>query len=114
VSLASLGTVTWRCSPAPTAAKTRYGLGFRGLRASATTSVTLRRGTRRIRTVDAQPGDSVTFPTLGRVQRLEFIQGSGAGTLRATVTARFEAPAIATYCFGYFPPPTTVTISGRR
>jgi hypothetical protein len=47
-------------------------------------------------------------------QRLSFVQATEPRTLRASVKVEFTAPATTSYCWGYFPPETVVTIHLRR
>lgn len=108
MSLPSIGTVTWRCN----AGHTRYALGFRAFPVSATDHIRFSGG-RTVRTATVQPGEGVRFPFAGRVHRLEFVQQTGAGTLRASVTVRFDTPKIAPYCYPYLPPGVSVTVSPR-
>jgi hypothetical protein len=108
-ALPALGTVTWRCT-----SDHALALGFSAFRASATTRVRLRVGGR-VRTSKAiDPGESVRFPfLLARTQRLEFVQFTGAGTLRASVTVDLVPPGTG-WCYGYLPPKTTVRVGPRQ
>lgn len=119
VALPALGTVTWRCDPArrPGAAPGLPGLalGFRAFRSSATDRLRFRVGGRTILRRVVQPGESVEFPYLRRrVQQLEIVQPTGAGTLRAVVTVSFVSPAVAPYCYSYLPPRIDVRVLPRR
>jgi hypothetical protein len=118
VSLPSLGTVTWRCDPErrPGLAPGLPGLalGFRSFRGSATDRLRLRVGNRTILTRVVQPGESVRLPYLrSRVQQLDIVQFTGAGTLRAFVRVNFVTPATATYCYPYLPPRVDVRFGPR-
>jgi len=110
VALPSLGSVTWRCGPTDGI----YGLGYREFWSSATTTVTLNAGGRTVRK-RVDPHQLVTFPfSRARTQRLTFVQGTEAGTLRAVVTVRFaQAHAVAPPCQAYLPPPFAAQVSGR-
>lgn len=119
VTLPALGTVTWRCDPArkPGLAPGLPGLalGFRAFRNSATDHLRLHIGERTILRRVVQPGESVAFPYLrSRVQQLEIVQPTGAGTLRAFVTVSFVSPAVAPYCYPYLPPRLEVRVLSRR
>lgn len=64
------------------------------------------------KTVD--PGESVRFPLLqARIQRLELVQFTGAGTLRASVTVDLVPPGTG-WCYSYLPPKTTVRVQPRQ
>lgn len=119
VTLPALGTVTWRCDPArrPGLAPGLPGLalGFRAFPSSATDRLGFRVGGRTILRRVVQPGESVEFPYLrSRVQQLEIVQPTGAGTLRAFVTVTFVSPFIAPYCSSYLPPRIDVRVLPRR
>jgi hypothetical protein len=119
VSLPSLGTVTWRCDPErkPGLAPGLPGLalGFRSFRASATDRLSLQIGRRTVLRRVVQPGEYIQLPYLrSQVQKLEIVQFSGAGTLRALVTVNFITPATATYCYPYLPPRIDVRVGPRR
>lgn len=119
VALPSLGTLTWRCDPAarPTLAPglAALGLGFRSLRAGATTRVRLRVDERWVFDQLIQPGQVVRFPFLrARSQLLTFLQGTGAGTLRARVRVTFVLPATGAYCERYTPPRVDAVVWPRR
>lgn len=86
VSLSSLGTVTWRCDPstkpgvAPGLAA--MALGFRADVASATDHVRFHVCHRTILRRVVQPGESIKLPYVrSRVQQLDIVQQTGAGTL---------------------------------
>ena len=110
VSLPSLGTATWRCGPKDDT----YGLAFRVFSSGATTSVRLLAARRVVRRVTVHPGETYRFPVLGLSQRLKITQGTGAGTLRATVGARFDKAPVVSHCFAYSPPHLIVRVSTRR
>jgi hypothetical protein len=112
VTLASLGTVTWRCNPHDLASVDRHGLGFRALPQAATESVRLFFGRRLVATRRLDPSQSTTFPqSRSRVQTLRIVQATEAGTLRATVRVDFLPGR--TYCWPYFPPRADVTLLPR-
>jgi hypothetical protein len=109
VQLPSLGTVTWTCKPA----SGQFALGYRASPRFATTAIEHLVDGRRVASIMVDPGDRVRFAfSDARRQVLRFVQGTGAGVLRASVRATFE-PTFS-YCFSYLPPPTTITVSGRR
>jgi hypothetical protein len=110
VSLPALGTATWRCGERDGT----YGLGFRVFPAYATTELLLVAGGRPVERVGLDPGEAHRFRLLGRSQRLELVQGTGAGTLRATVVVRFEETPVVSQCFAYSPPRLTVRVSPRH
>lgn len=113
VSIASLGTVTWRCDPS---GEPRYGLGFRVFRSAANTDVRLQIGRRTVQRRQVLPGRAVSFPlhpTLTR-QRLDITQSTGARTLRALVDVDFGSPSNSSKCWSYSPPATTVSLTTRR
>ncbi len=119
VSLASLGTVTWRCDPSrhPGLAPDLPGLalGFHAFRSGQTGSVRLRAGGRTILTRVIQPGQSIQLPYLQtRIQRLDIAEGGEDGTLRASVTVDFAAHAISGFCWPYMPPTVDARLSARR
>jgi hypothetical protein len=118
VALPGLGTVTWRSNPsvtpgvAPGLAGT--ALGFHAFRDSATDHVRLRAaGTIKNRVVE--PGESVLFPYVHATrQRLDFVQQTGAGILRASVRVNFVPHGATTYCYSYLPPRVDVSVGPRR
>jgi hypothetical protein len=119
VTLPSLGTVTWRCDPdrRPGLAQgwPSLALGFRSPRASATTRLRLHVRGRTIARRVVQPGSSTELPYLqSRVQHLELVQFTGAGTLRAFVKVSFVSPATATYCYPYLQPRVDVRLLPRQ
>ncbi len=110
VSLPSLGTATWRCDQ-PIAGP-GYALGFRAV--NATESVRLHVGNRTVLIRVVQPGHGIRLPYLrSRVQQLDVVQGTEAGTLRAFVTVDF-VPHGNLYCYSYFPPKMDVRVLPRR
>lgn len=118
ISLPAIGTITWRCDrskqPSPALAFRGVALGFRAFVASATVHLRLHVRTRTIVARVVQPGESVRLPYLrSRVQQLDFIQKTGAGTLRAFVTVNFVWPATSTYCYSYLPPQIDVRVLPR-
>lgn len=111
VSLASLGTVTWRCDRAR---RPGLALGFDSFTASADLTASLRASGRTVTGRHVAPGEVVAFPFLrAPIQRLELIQGTGAGTLRATITVDFAARSTPSHCWPYAPPKTDVALSTR-
>jgi len=117
VSLASLGTVTWRCDPNrhPGLASGLPGLAL-GFSSSALQSgvIHLRVGGRTIvtRRIPASP---INLRYLHkRVQRLDIQVGGENGTLRAFVVVDFAAGATSGYCWPYTPPKTEVRLFPRR
>lgn len=118
VALPALGTVTWRCTadrpPDMTHGPHALGLGFSAFRASATARIRLRVGGRVRMSKTVDPGESVRFPLLqARIQRLELVQFTGAGTLRASVTVDLVPPGTG-WCYSYLPPKTTVRVQPRQ
>jgi hypothetical protein len=110
VSLPSLGTMTWRCDPARGPG---YALGFRAFPISAEDLLRLHIGRRTIVTRGILPGHGIRLPYLrSRVQQVNLVQGTEAGTLRAFVTVDF-VPHGNVYCYPYFPPKTTVRVLPR-
>ena len=110
VSLPSLGTATWRCG----AEEDTYGLAFRVFPQGATTDLRLMEGKRLVRRATFQPGEVLQLPVLGLTQRLELTQGTGAGTLKASVSVRFDRAPVVSHCFAYSPPHMVVRVSPRR
>lgn len=115
VSLAALGTVTWRCdaSKRPGLAPGLPGLalGFDVARVGQTGTLRLRANGRTVLKRVIQPGQSIQLPYLhARVQQFEIEEGGEDGTLRATVTVDFAAPAISNYCWPYMPPSVDVQL----
>src|SRR5436309_15076796 len=79
VSLASLGTVTWRCDPAR---QPSLALGFHGFNSSADSYVRLHVGKRTYANRHVIPGRTVSFPFLKpQRQHLDIFQRTEAGTL---------------------------------
>lgn len=119
VSLPALGTVTWRCDPSmkPGVASglAAMALGFRTNVASATDRLRFHIRRRTILRRVVQPGESIELPYVrSRVQQLDFVQQTGAGTLRAFVTVDFVPHGPTTYCYGYQPPRISVRVLPRR
>ncbi|MBA2741292.1 MAG: hypothetical protein H0U46_04700 [Actinobacteria bacterium] len=110
VSLPSLGTVTWRCGIAPGS----YNLGFRVFERGASTEARLVVGGLVVLSRTVHPGHAWRLPAAGREQRLELSQFTGAGTLKATVSARFERRPVASHCYRYSPPNLVVRVAARR
>jgi hypothetical protein len=119
VSLAALGAVTWRCDPSerPGLAPRLPGLalGFDVSRLGQTGTLRLRANGRTVLSRVIQPGQSIQLPYLhARVQRLDIEEGGEDGTLRATVTVDFAAPATSNYCWSYMPPKVDVQLHARH
>ena len=118
VTLPALGTVTWRCDTRgrPTAPGLgALGLGFHVQELGATTNVRLHIGATTLVRRRLQPGQSIQFPyARSRLQELELIQQTGAGTLVARVRVDFVPHLLATYCYPYLPPRVTVNVFPRR
>ena len=117
-ALPSLGTVTWRCDPTGRPrvrpGLPALGLGFHAFSASANLKLQLRVAGKVIRSLRVSPGESVTLPYLAvPVQRIDLVQLTEAGTLRASVRVEFASPSVATYCYGYLPPRIDVHVSPR-
>jgi hypothetical protein len=110
VSLPSLGTATWFCGRRDGT----YGLTFRVFQTRATTDVLLVTGDREVERVRLDPGESHRFPVVGRSQRLELTQGTGAGTLRATAAVEFDERPAVSQCVAYSPPRLVVRVGPRR
>jgi hypothetical protein len=119
VALPSMGSVTWRCDPArhPGLAPglPALALGFDGSHASATEQIRLRVRGRTILSRRSQPDESLQLPFLhARVQTIDLVQATSAGTLRASVTVRFLEGAVVPYCWPYAPPRIDVHVSPRE
>jgi hypothetical protein len=98
--------VTWRCGQAPG----EYGLAFRVLPETATTEVRFEAaGTG----VTRRCTERLQLPLAGLSQRLELVQGTGAGNLRASVDVRFGRTPIVSHRFAYSPPRLTVEVEPR-
>jgi hypothetical protein len=110
VSLPSLGTAMWRCG----AEEDTYGLAFRVFPGGATTELRLSEGRRVVRRVTVQPGELRPLPLLGLSQRLELMQSTGAGTVEASVSVRFDRDPVVSHCFVYSPPHLAVRVTPRR
>jgi hypothetical protein len=118
-SLASLGRLTWRCDPARTPGLAPglpgLALGYRAFRASATQRVSLTAGGRTVLARRVDPGASVRFPYLQRrLQTIVIRQFTGAGRVRATITATFSKRTSGIYCFSYQSPQLDVHMTPRR
>lgn len=112
VTLPSLGTVTWTCD---VPGYPSFALGYRASPRHATTTLELRAGTRVVARRRVQPGQRVRFPFLRtRRQTLALIQGTGAGTLTASVAVDFVPGLPVTYCRPYAPPAIRVHVSPRQ
>jgi hypothetical protein len=119
VSLASLGTVTWRCDPKarPQVAPglPALALGFRVARLGQTGHLTLVIGTKTVVSRVIQPGQVIALPYLpAATQRLAISEGGEDGTLRATILVTFRQPSRSNYCWAYMPPDVHVHLSPRR
>jgi hypothetical protein len=118
-ALPNLGRVSWRCDPAhrPGLAPELPGLalGYRAFRRSATQRVTLIAGGRTVLARRIDPGEFIHFPYLRRrVQTVVIRQFTGAGSVRATITATFAKRTIGSYCFAYQSPAIDVHMTPRR
>jgi len=119
VSLASLGTVTWRCDPEarPHVAPglPALALGFQVARLGQTGHLVLAVGTTSIVSRVIQPGQVIALPYLAApTQRLTVSEGGEDGALHATVVATFRQPSLSNYCWPYMPPDVQVHLSSRR
>jgi hypothetical protein len=119
VSLASLGTVTWRCDPRrnPGLAPELPGLalGFNSARSGQTESISLRAAGRTIVARILPPGQTAQLPYLQtRIQRLDINASGEDGTLHGAITVDFAAHSVSGYCWSYMPPAVTVQLSPRR
>ena len=119
VSLAGLGTVTWRCDPSRRLglgpALPGLALGFRASRADKSGLARLRSAGRLVSERAFQPGDVIDFPYLpSRVQQVEIAESGEDGTLRAFVRVDFAPRAVSGYCWPYMPPATSVRLLARR
>lgn len=119
VSLAALGTVTWRCDPAASPSirpgVPALALGFHVARLGQTGHLTLTVQHRTVRSTTVQPGQTVTLPFLrAPVQRLDISEGGEDGTLRAIVTVSFPRPSVSSYCWPYMPPKIQVLLAPRQ
>jgi hypothetical protein len=113
VTLPSLGTVTWTCDVS--ARYPSFALGYRASPRYADTLVELRARGRRIARRTVLPGQHARFPFLSsRTQTLEFVQGTGAGVLRAFVSVDFVPGLPVVYCWPYAPPAVRVLVSPRQ
>ncbi len=113
VTLPSLGAVTWTCDTAA-ARYPSFALGYRASPRYATTSVELRAGGHRVARRVVQPGQRLRLPfSSARTQTLSFVQGTGAGTLQASVFVNFVPNTPVNYCSPYSPPSLKVRVSPR-
>jgi hypothetical protein len=104
VSLAQLGTVTWRCDNRD---GTRQALAFSAFALGATESVRFSTASIRQRPRIMQPGQVIHFPALhSQTQQLVILQRTKVASLRAVVTVHFSPSR--DYCFSYWPPTTDV------
>jgi hypothetical protein len=119
VSLAALGTVTWRCDPAArphvSPGLPALALGFRVERLGQTGHLALTIGPRTVVSRSIQPGQVIALPYLAApIQRLTISEGGEDGTLHATILVAFNKPSASNYCWPYMPPEVHVDLSGRR
>ena len=113
-ALPAIGTVYWRADCAST---TRWAIGLKMFRTSATDHLTFQLG-RRTFTRVVQPGQSVWFPfATDKVRLLRVVQQTEPGTLRATVKVNFGVPkpgkAVVPHCYSYAPPRLSVEVYPR-
>jgi hypothetical protein len=110
VSLAALGTVTWRCDPAR---HPGLALGFRASPTGQDGSLRLRARGRTVSTHTFRPRQTIELPYLrAATQRLDITEGGENGSLRASVTVGFDANS-GGYCFSYMPPKVDVHFGPR-
>jgi hypothetical protein len=119
VSLAALGTVTWRCDSAATPRVApglpALALGFRVAKLGQTGRLELIVAQRTLRSKTIEPGEIITLPFLrAPVQRLVISEGGEDGTVRATVTVSFVRPFSSGYCWPYMPPKVDAQLAARR
>jgi hypothetical protein len=119
VTLAALGSVTWRCDasrhPGLAPGLPGLALGFHVTPRGQTGTLRLIAAARTVVNRVIQPGQTIELPFLRtRVQRLEVAEAGEDGTLRAVVTVNFEASPTSPYCFSYMPPGVEVRLSPRR
>jgi hypothetical protein len=113
-ALPAIGTVYWRANCAST---TRWAIGMKMFRTSATDHLTFQLGKRTFTRV-VQPGQSVWFPfATDKVQLLRVVQQTEPGTLRATVKVNFRVPkpgkVVVPHCYSYAPPRVSVDVYPR-
>ena len=113
-ALPAIGTVYWRANCAST---TRWAIGMKMFRTSATDYLTFQLG-RRTFTRVVQPGQSVWFPfATDKVQLLRVVQPTEPGPLRATVKINFgvlkPGRAVVPHCYSYAPPHLSVEVYPR-
>ena len=119
VTLAALGSVTWRCDasrrPGLAPGLPGLALGFHVSPGGQTGTLRLRADARTIIDRVIEPGQIIALPFLqARVQQLDLAESGEDGTLRAVVTVDFEASPTSPYCFSYMPPRVDVHLSPRR
>jgi hypothetical protein len=119
VSLPSMGSATWRCDttrhPGLAPHLPGLALGFDDSGSSASEQIRLRVGRRTIVSRRLQPGQSLQLPFLrARVQVIEVIQATSAGTSSASITVNFLAHPVVPYCWPYAPPRIDVHVSPRQ
>jgi|SRR5579862_3556469 len=119
VSLAALGTVTWRCDPEARPRIARglpaLALGFRVARLGQTGHLTLMIGARAVVSRVIQPGEVMALPYLrAATQRLAITESGEDGTLQAAIVVTFQQHSLANYCWPYMPPDVHVHLSPRR
>jgi hypothetical protein len=119
VSLAALGTVTWRCDasrhPGLAPGLPALALGFHASRTGQSGSLRLLVGPRTVFERKVQPGQTITLPYLyARHQRVEISAEGEDGTLRAVVTVNFADGTTSGYCWTYMPPATAIQLFARR
>jgi hypothetical protein len=113
-ALPAIGTVYWRADCGP---PTRWAIGMKMFRDSATDHVTFELGRRRFSRV-VQPGERVWFPFASdKRQLLQVTQHTEPGILRATVKIDFGVPksskVVVPHCYSYAPPRVSVEIYPR-
>ena len=119
VSLAALGTVTWRCDasrhPGVAPGLPALALGFRSFTAGQSGSVRLRAHGRTVLARSIEPGRAIRLPFVqARVQQLRIAEWGEDGTLRAFVTVDFAPRATSGYCWPYLPPRVDIRLLPRR
>lgn len=115
-ALPSMGSVTWRCDPArERAGRPALALTLDARRATATQSMELSAGGKRILRRTIQPGQVAVLPYLrAPIQQLAVEQSTKPGTLRAIVTVDFRPrPISPSHCWEHLPPGLRVTVFPR-
>ena len=111
VSLAALGTVTWRCDP------NRHpglALGYHST-GPQTGSIRLRVRGHTILKRTIEPGQWIRLPYLRvAVQRLRVTEFGEDGTLSGSVRVDFSAHSTSSFCWWYAPPRVDVHLVPRR